>query len=216
MSLFSKTLPISNLPAKPEQRAIERMRFAGSGKFAQRCRVLFSAAFCVAAASLAAGCVSTNEGNITAQTVIAPVAVDEAHALTKLNDYRAQHGLAPLQLDPELNKAATKMALLIAHKDSMDTWAHSAFGLAHRLDSAGYANWAAAENLGSGYASYDAAFAGWQGSPHHNQNLLNPYVTRVGIAHVDRSDGKWRHFWVMELARPYSAGQPTLVKPNKH
>ena len=45
------------------------------------------------------------------------------------------------------------MARRIARNDSMKTWAHSPRGLAGRLDRAGYATYAGAENLGAGYVS---------------------------------------------------------------
>nr|MEC9418738.1 CAP domain-containing protein [Pseudomonadota bacterium] len=48
------------------------------------------------------------------------------------------------------------------------------------------------------------------GSEGHNKNLLNPYVTRVGIARTNRNNGKWRNFWVMTLSRPYADGRPTV------
>lgn len=144
------------------------------------------------------------------KTVLTNQPVDQAQMLTMLNAYRQQHGLPALRLDPELDQVSQKMARHIAERDSMQTWAHSAFGLSQRLDKAGYANYAAAENLGAGYADLGAAFRGWQGSEGHNKNLLNPYVTRVGIARTNRNTGKWRNFWVMTLARPFADGRPSV------
>ncbi|WP_208994855.1 CAP domain-containing protein [Roseibium hamelinense] len=148
--------------------------------------------------------------DITSETVIERVSVDEQAMLAMLNAYRRNNGQTGLILDTRLNEVSADMARHIAERDSMDTWQHSAFGLSQRLDKAGYANYAGAENLGSGYSSLSAAFEGWQGSPGHNKNLLNPYVTRVGIARVNRSDGKWRNFWVMTLSRPFEDGRPVL------
>ncbi|SHN14896.1 CAP domain-containing protein [Roseibium suaedae] len=144
------------------------------------------------------------------ETVITPVAVDQDAMLAMLNAYRAQKGKSPLLHDRRLDLVSADMARHIAEKDSMDTWAHSPFGLSQRLDKAGYANYAGAENLGAGYASLQAAFAGWQKSPDHNKNLLNIYVTRVGIARMSRNNGKWRNFWVMTLSRPQEDGRPVV------
>jgi uncharacterized protein YkwD len=144
------------------------------------------------------------------KTVLTDQPVDKAQMLSMINTYRQQKGLPALRHDPELDAVSQKMARHIAERDSMDTWAHSAFGLSQRLDKAGYANYAGAENLGAGYADLSAAFRGWQGSEGHNKNLLNPYVTRVGIARTNRNNGKWRNFWVMTLARPYADGRPTV------
>ncbi|MEM9106047.1 MAG: CAP domain-containing protein, partial [Pseudomonadota bacterium] len=65
-------------------------------------------------------------------------------------------------------------------------------------------------NLGAGYVSFDHALDGWKGSPDHDQNLLNKHVTRMGIARVQRPDGRYRNFWVLIMARPASDGRPTL------
>ncbi|WP_346911926.1 CAP domain-containing protein [uncultured Roseibium sp.] len=155
------------------------------------------------------GAVQSNK-ELEDQPVFTQVPVDTQAMLNMLNAYRAQNGQPPLRHDERLDTVSADMARHIAGRDSMDTWAHSAFGLSQRLEKARYPNYAGAENLGAGYASLQAAFAGWQGSKDHNKNLLNPYVTRVGIASFDRSNGKWRHFWVMTLSRPTEDGRPSL------
>ncbi|MTH96248.1 CAP domain-containing protein [Roseibium sp. RKSG952] len=168
-------------------------------------------AFSMMALSALSACSALPGGkDISSETVIARASVNDTQMLSMLNAYRQKHGLAPLKLDPRLNEVSADMAHHIAKRDSMKTWAHSAFGLSQRLDKARYANYAGAENLGAGYATLPAAFSGWQGSADHNKNLLNPYVTRVGIARVNRSDGKWRNFWVMTLSRPYEDGRPVI------
>ncbi|MEM6463561.1 MAG: CAP domain-containing protein [Pseudomonadota bacterium] len=155
---------------------------------------------------LLAGC-STTGG---AKVELSYVAVDRSAAAAKINAYRTANGLPRLSLDPELDKAAEDMARLIGRKDSMRTRAHSARGLANRLDRAGYESYAGAENLGAGYVSFDHALSGWKGSPDHDRNLLNRHVTRMGIARVQRPDGKYRNFWVLIFARPAEDGRPTL------
>ncbi|MEH0072484.1 CAP domain-containing protein [Pannonibacter sp. Pt2-lr] len=139
---------------------------------------------------------------------IEPVSVDRDEMLQRLNGFRAENGLPPLRADGRLNEISAWMANHIARWDSMNTREHRAIALARRLDGHGYEHYAAAENLGAGYDSLDAAMAGWKGSAGHRRNLLNPYVTRVGISRVRRPTGKWRHFWVMTLARPKEDGRP--------
>ncbi|MEJ8474398.1 CAP domain-containing protein [Roseibium algae] len=158
-----------------------------------------------------AACGSINSSkDLEEAPVISQIPVDGTAMLTMLNSYRAKNGLPPLALDETLNAVSIKMARHIAERDSMDTWAHSDFGLSQRLEKAGYRNYAGAENLGAGYASLQAAFDGWEGSSGHNKNLLNPYVTRVGIGRMVRSNGKWRNFWAMTLARPIEDGRPSV------
>ncbi len=141
---------------------------------------------------------------------IKDVPVNTGAALAKTNAYRTSNGLPPLSVDPRLNQASADMARLMARADKSNPRAHSARSLSNRLGRSGMATYAGAENLGSGYPSFDRAFAGWKGSADHNRNLLNKHVTRVGFARVTRADGKWRNFWVMILARPVEDGRPTL------
>lgn len=167
--------------------------------------------FFLAAIGLAGcGAIDRGEKDLEDRPTFTAVPVNQNSMTNMLNSYRAKHGLPPLRHDPRLDQVSADMAKHIAERDSMDTWAHSAFGLSQRLDKSGYANYAGAENLGAGYASLEAAFAGWRGSKDHDKNLRNPYVTRVGIARVRRSNGKWRHFWVMTLSRPVEDGRPTV------
>lgn len=157
------------------------------------------------------GALPGGQGELEDRPVFTDVDVSTSSLMAMVNAYRAQNGLPALRHDPALDGVSQDMARHIARRDSMDTWQHSAFGLSQRLDKARYPNYAAAENLGAGYADLPAAFRGWQGSEGHNKNLLNPYVTRVGIARTNRSNGKWRNFWVMTLARPQADGRPVPV-----
>ncbi len=158
------------------------------------------------AASLLTGCniMSRSTGDIR------QVPVNSGAALAAVNAYRSANGLHRLTVDPRLNEASATMALLMARRDSSNPRAHNAGGLSRRISAAGMQSFAGAENLGSGYTSFSHAMDGWKGSSDHRKNLLNRHVTRVGFAHVTRSDGKWRNFWVMVLARPVEDGRPNL------
>ncbi len=149
-------------------------------------------------------------GDLEDEVVLTDQPVDKSQLLSLINSYRRQNSLPALKHDPVLDEVSQKMARHIAERDSMDTWQHSTFGLSQRLGKAKYENYAGAENLGAGYADLTAAFRGWQGSAGHDKNLLNPYVTRVGVARTNRNTGKWRNFWVLTLARPTSDGRPNV------
>ncbi|MCX2722900.1 CAP domain-containing protein [Roseibium salinum] len=172
----------------------------------------FKVALTVGLAAWTIAACSVLPSDMEERTILTDQPVDRGQMVAMINAYRQQNGLPEIRHDPELDAVSQKMARHIAGRDSMDTWAHSAFGLSQRLDKAGYANYAAAENLGAGYADLSAAFRGWQGSEGHNRNLLNSYVTRVGIARTNRNTGKWRNFWVMTLARPHADGRPVVVR----
>jgi len=155
---------------------------------------------------LVSGCSLTGGSDVD----LTDVPVSAGATLSRINAFRAANGLPALTHDPRLDAVSRDMARRIARNDSMKTWAHSPRGLAGRLDRAGYATYAGAENLGAGYVSLDHAMEGWKGSADHRKNLLNKHVTRMGIARVQRPDGRWLNFWVLTLARPVSDGRPTL------
>ena len=130
------------------------------------------------------------------------VPVDTTHAQILVNAYRADHGLPALRLDQRLNQAAQDMAFILARLGTMKTREHSARRLAARLDEQGYDALAAAENIGAGYSSLEAAMVGWKGSSDHDKNLKNTFVTRFGVARADSEGGTWTTFWAMIFALP--------------
>lgn len=150
---------------------------------------------------LVAGCAG-GLPEIADEAKLTHVAVDQGAALATLNAYRAKHGVHPLKPLPALQVVAQDMADHIAGRDRLKSPQHSARGLYSRLTARGVDHDAAGENLGYGYASLDAAFAGWRGSAEHDRNLLNPNVTHMGLARTNRSNGKYRNFWALIMARP--------------
>lgn len=146
------------------------------------------------------GCSSLTD--LSQEPEIYQVAVDRQEALRQTNAWRAKHDLPPLQLDAHLTEVSQEMADHVARLDSLKTRRHSGPSLMKRTQTGGYLSAAGAENLGAGYASISAAMTGWKTSKDHNKNLLNPYVTHMGIARTNRKDGTYRNFWVMTLAKP--------------
>lgn len=65
---------------------------------------------------------------------------------------------------------------------------HSVEGaFAERVAAIGRASAHAVENLSEGRDSFAGAFSSWRQSELHNQNLLDPHVTRMGIGKADAS-----------------------------
>jgi uncharacterized protein YkwD len=106
----------------------------------------------------------------------------ESALLRAMNQARVQHGVAPLRLDQNLQRAA------VAHSREMiasDTFEHGAFG--SRLQQFNVSYSLAGENLAWGtgqLAKADAIVAEWLASPEHRANLLRPTFSRVGIADI--------------------------------
>lgn len=102
----------------------------------------------------------------------------ERHLGDLINEYRARHGLAPLQLVPDLNALASEHAGRMAglHRLSHD-------GFRDRFDRT-HAR-ICVENVGVNFPHAEAQLDGWRASPGHHRNLLEPKVARMGIARAN-------------------------------
>lgn len=130
------------------------------------------------------------------------VTLDPDGARGLINAYRARKGLKPLKLDRKLAAAAKRHSDdlskhdQITHKgsDGTDPW--------DRVKGTGYKAKLAAENVGAGQMSLDEVFKGWQESPEHNDNLLLPDATHMGIALVIAPQTSFQTFWTLVLGAP--------------
>jgi len=107
------------------------------------------------------------------------------------NHVRAAYGLAPLQINPVLNKAALWQARTMASHNQM---AHvlDGMGPGERLRAVGYPFSTYAENVAYnlGYENpARAAMESWIKSPGHFRNILNPEVTEIGVAFAQGANG---------------------------
>jgi hypothetical protein len=116
----------------------------------------------------------------------------ESSLLSETNRARAAHGLAPLEPNEGLARAARghaqEMALLGFFSHNSPTPESATLG--HRLARAGVPSTRAAENLSllRGHAEAEiarAAVAGWLDSPGHRAALLHPEYTHVGFGAFD-------------------------------
>jgi uncharacterized protein YkwD len=101
---------------------------------------------------------------------------EESRFLTLINNYRAGIGAPALTMGVELNRAASWMAAdlthsAFSHTDSLgrDPWT--------RMQQCDVVLGNAAENLAAWYVTAADVFAGWQGSPGHDQNMRNSAYT---------------------------------------
>ena len=105
----------------------------------------------------------------------------EAGFLGRINELRADKGLGPLTVDPELTAIARAWtARMVARGD-----------ISHnpRLGAAVTSDWnKLGENVGTG-PDVDDLFTAFVRSPHHYVNLVDPSFTRVGIAVAVAPDG---------------------------
>jgi len=149
------------------------------------------------------GCASNNNPigdlpgfNEPLATADAKLNVQAAQAV--ITSYRTNNGLGPVSIDPELMKLAGEQARAMAQRDKLD---HSVWRpFQQRIQSFDAA--VAVENIAAGYDTLAEAFSGWRASPEHRANMLNPAVTKMGIAAVYAPKSKYKVFWSLILARP--------------
>jgi uncharacterized protein YkwD len=141
-----------------------------------------------------------------------PGVVDSAEAARLISKYRATRGLGPVTVNPTLGKIAADHARRMAQLDRVDHVLPGEGSFDRRVLSGGYNFSTAAENIGAGYDSLAEALTGWQKSPHHNDNLLNPAVKEIGIALYNAPGTKFGTYWSLVLAAPYEV--PMTQGPN--
>ena len=124
---------------------------------------------------------------------------EEQAALGQINAYREAQGLTPLAWSWALQRAAlwksADMAVrrYASHDDGFRGWQQ-------RIADCGYDVFDAqvAENLAGGTPSGAEIVAQWQGSPEHDQNLLDPWMAVAGIKRVQSAD-VYGWYWTLEL-----------------
>ena len=126
--------------------------------------------------------------------------LDVNAAQAMISGYRTNNGLGAVAIDPELMKLASQQAHAMAARDKLehDVWRP----FAQRIKESSFDASIAVENIAAGYQTLAAAFSGWRNSPPHRANMLNPAVTKMGIAAVYAPQTNYKVFWSLILAKP--------------
>lgn len=115
------------------------------------------------------------------------------------NQFRAENGRAPLNLNLELNAAAQDhsedMALqdYFSHtgKDGSQPW--------DRAKVVGYEAQSMGENIAAGQTTPESVVEGWKNSPGHRANMLNASYTELGVGYFylqnDTGSVNYHHYW---------------------
>jgi len=105
--------------------------------------------------------------------------------LAATNQQRANDNEQPLNINPELMKAAQ---LKVQNMFAEQYWAHTApDGTTpwHWFDVVGYNYDSAGENLAKDFTTSDSTVSAWMASPTHRANILNSSYKDVGFAIMD-------------------------------
>jgi uncharacterized protein YkwD len=164
--------------------------------------VLVCAAMTSAAALTGCSGVSAPEGlpSFYRDLATSDATVDAGTAQSMISGYRANNGLGPVAVDPELMKLAAEQAKTMAARDKLDHDVGRPFQ--DRIQRSGFDASVAVENIGAGYHTLAEAFSGWRDSPPHRANMLNSRVTKMGIAAAYSPQSKYKVFWSLILAAP--------------
>lgn len=139
-----------------------------------------------------------------------PIAASDLLADT--NAERAKNNLRPLNLDPQLSKAAFLKA---QDMFKQQYWAHTApDGTTpwHWFGVVGYDYDYAGENLARNFGSAAAVMAAWMASPEHRANILNSHYTQLGLAVMDGTyNGQPETLVVALYGKPVASAPAGLV-----
>ena len=128
--------------------------------------------------------------------------LDVEQAKLLINAYRKQHGLKPVDVNPQLTTAAKDHARDLAKWDRISHYGSDGSNPWDRVKRSGYNPKVAAENVGTGQATIDEVFKGWRESDGHNKNLLLPDATQMGIALVRDQKTEFKTFWALVVGSP--------------
>lgn len=120
--------------------------------------------------------------------------------LESVNGERSKNGLAPLTIDPLLQKGA-----MLKAKDMRDRhyFGHQSPTYGSPFDmmkSLGIRYSYAGENIAAGQATAREVMKAWMSSPGHRANILNSQYTKIGIGYV--TGGDYGTYWTQEFIRP--------------
>jgi uncharacterized protein YkwD len=146
--------------------------------------------------------------NPTYGAIALELATTAQDIINHTNSFRQAEGLQEVKPNPQLMEAAQDFAQFMA---STDRYGHTADGStpAERAQQHGYNPCILSENIAyqyrtSGFTSEELArefVQGWQESPEHRKNMLDPVVTEIGVG-VARSEQTGYYYAVQMFGRP--------------
>lgn len=124
----------------------------------------------------------------------------------RTNYYRTQHGCPPITPNEKLHAAAQRHSDDMAENDFFGHTGSDGTSAGDRIDQAGYAWLAWAENVAAGYPTPEAVVDAWMASEGHRDNILRCYMEDIGVGYRhlenDTGDVTYRHYWTQVFAVP--------------
>jgi hypothetical protein len=142
---------------------------------------------------------------LIAVTLAASARAEDITAM--ISQYRREHGLPAVKVDPKLTAVAERQAQAMARSGIMDHDVDGSF--ASRISGANLAT--GAENIAAGTKTWSDTLRIWKESPGHNRNLLTPGADIVGVAVARNADTRYKVYWAMVIGRRDVKRRPGMV-----
>ena len=167
-------------------------------------------AFAVAAIGIGS---SGSAGALTAIERSVEVAAAHDDLIALVNEYRASNGLQAVIPNGALAAAAAWMAGDMAGRNYIGHVSSDGRSPTQRMSAFGYpaTSMYTGEDLGAGYGTAGAVFAGWLASTAHNAVLLNPNYNAIGIGLVYEPSSTYKWYWAADFGGP--GGTATIIVP---
>ncbi|KAG6977667.1 hypothetical protein JG688_00000133 [Phytophthora aleatoria] len=125
-----------------------------------------------------------------------------AEMLGRINSFRAQNGLAALNIDYRLVRAALLHSQDQASHCYMTHTGTAIAKLGDRIKAQGYSYSTAAENVAADQTTVESVMTSWWNSPGHRANILNKGVENVGFAlATNEACGLYKTYWTQDFGQ---------------
>jgi hypothetical protein len=129
-------------------------------------------------------------------SVLAATSARADDIIVMISQYRREHGLGTVKVDPQLTAVAERQAKAMA---AAGVLSHDVAGpFSSRIS--GVNTDSAGENVAAGAKSWADALRMWKESPGHNANLLRSDGDFVGIAVAYNPNTRFKSYWAMVIA----------------
>jgi uncharacterized protein YkwD len=118
-----------------------------------------------------------------------------------INNARSQNGLPALTVNPQLAAAAQGHSIDMACHDLVSHTGSDGSSVSERVAATGYsASYSSEIIYSSGYPQ--TAFDWWMSDPIHRNEILNPYVTEIGIGYAYAASASYGGYYTVDFASP--------------
>lgn len=135
----------------------------------------------------------------TTKTADITVSLNLENMLSLVNEHRLAYNATPLKLDQKLIATAQKLASFMASKGRLTWQGPDGESQADRAAKEGFDYSILGQNIAAGFKDEAEAMGLWMKNPANFKPLMDPRITRIGVAFALGVDGK--SYWVQDFGR---------------